>query len=1367
MCFSGYIKNLSVILMFFVYTTHGQIAVTNNAPFDNAQGLVEDVLLGQGIVASNFTWQNGPQNIGYFDGVASNVGFDEGVIMCTGGIDFVATGAGAGPGISGDPDLEQALSALGMSGFSVNNVTILEFDFVAQSDEMSFWYSFGSMEYTGYTCSSFNDVFGFFISGPGINGPYTNNGVNIALVPDPAVWTVDGAGEFNGVVDENLFTTTPVAVNTVNNGDPNEDWGGQCESLDPDWESYNTFWIDNDYSGAGWQGVNQPPNPEFTVEGLTGFTVPLPAYINNLTCDSTYHIKLAIADCADGILNSAVFLEANSFSSPNVQISTVPNTELGLVLNVDNGVLEGCGQAALQFDRGGDLSMDLNITLSYSGNAEYGIDYAELPTEMVLPAFEEQIIIPIDILFDNIDEESETLIVTVSGVPVPCEVEATEQDIEIIIFDQEELLLDMPPEITIDCLGSANIEALVEGGYPPYNYTWYNELGEIVSAGELDSPGIVNINPNPSQTTYYTLTVTDDCLDQVVSDVTDVVVQEQVLDVSLGGECPEIEGFIYLGSLDGSGYYLSESMSTWELANITCNNLGGNLVTINSAQEQEFVFNIAMNNSAGFTNNYWIGLNDYDDEGSFTWVNGDPVTYTNWNGGEPNGGANENGVEVFSINANYPGFWNDAPDWVERRMVLEIPCEPLNDIFVCEDELANIVLDPEINGGLSPYTYTWFYNGVVISNEEVLSDLPGEGLYQFIAEEACGDIDGDQISVSFIELAPYVELISYDVLDPSILPEGCFQSILQFNVPEIQDEDINLEFYVTGSAESDDYSIESTSVIIPAGEESVLLPISIEVDEEIEGVESLVFNFPFIDVCSDWPTEITIQIYDPPILSVEVADELILCEDEVEGGMLEGFFSGGIGLVNYGWYYDGEIISTDMDISTSNLEAGIYSFIAVDQCGNSASADVDFQIINLTPSVTLSSDNYDDPSQLYEGCGSSILTFTMEYASSEDMIYYYNITGSSTFINGVDIEEINNYVEIPAGVMSVDVEIIPFFDDYNEDSEVITFEFPFSTDCVPQENIEIVINNYYPIELVVPDDQSLCAGQSVELQGEYFGGMAPFDASWSYLTQSDNSEFAVFDVEEGVFDAVFTVTDDCGFSQTAVVEIEGLGVDMFEVVWPPTEVFACYGDNSEINLVIEGGLPPFTFEWFLDGQPTNTPTPSLPFNDDNFNNWIPGSSQLVATAPPYTPYTYTYDVLITDSCSNQLEYNIDVNIEDCLMPTTFTPNGDGNNDIFWVNFGDLVGPVSLEVFNRWGDIVYRSMDYRPCANYKSDCWDGTHFQNYGQECTEGTYYYVFTYSRPIYNLDSYDVSNFVEGVFGRPHNNSKGTQRTGNLLLLR
>ena len=511
-------------------------------------------------------------------------------------------------------------------------------------------------------------------------------------------------------------------------------------------------------------------------------------------------------------------------------------------------------------------------------------------------------------------------------------------------------------------------------------------------------------------------------------------------------------------------------------------------------------------------------------------------------------------------------------------------------------------------------------------------------------------------------------------------------------------------------------------------------------------------------------TQITLQIYDPPNLVVDLDEELVLCEDQIQDGILEGFFNGGVGLVNYGWYDEDVLISTEMDLSTADLTAGIYSFIAVDQCGNIASDSISFEIIELTPTVTLSSLDYDNPEQLYEGCGISTLTFTMPYAYSEDMIFYYNIEGSSTFLNGVDVEQINNYVQVPAGTLSVDVDIVPLFDDLNEDIETIIFNFPFSTDCVPQDNIELQINNYSPIELSVPGSQALCAGQSLELEGNYTGGMPPYTFTWNYMGQNQNSQFFTIDVEEGVSAAVFTVTDGCGVSENAVVDIEGLGVDMFEVVWPPNSVEACYGDNSEINLVIEGGLPPFNFEWYLDGVSTNTPSPSLPSLE---NNWVAGSNQLVATLPPYTPYIYNYQVLITDSCSNELEYNIEVNVVDCLMPTAFTPNGDSNNDFFWVDFGDLVGPVSLDVFNRWGAIVYRSADYTPCADFKSDCWDGTHFQNYGENCSEGIYYYIFTYSNPIHNLDSYNVSDFVNGVFGQPHNNSVGRQRTGSLLLLR
>ena len=1214
MNFVDYIRHICIFFCIIcTYESSAQIAVTNNPPFDTEQSVVTDVLLGSGIVASNFSSVGFANGIGYFDGFNANIGFEEGIILSTGGLAFVTDGFGAGSGVSGDADLSDALSAIGMTGFSVNNVTILEFDFVAQSETMAFNYVFGSMEYTSYTCSQFNDIFGFFLSGPGIAGPYTNGAVNIALVPE-----TEGAINYDDWVANNtgIYTTTPVAINTINDGEMIDD--PDCNSIDPNFEDYNIFWYDNDYAGAGWEGVNQPPSPEFTVEGITGFTAPLTAVYDGLECGETYHIKLAIADCWDSALNSVVFLEANSFASPEVDISTVPNTELGLVLDIENGVLEGCGQVAIQFDRGGDLSMDLSVTIEYSGDAEYGVDYAELPTEFVLPAFQEQITIPIDVFFDDIIEGSETLIATISGVPVACE-EVTVQDVEIIIFDQDQLLIDIPDLISMDCLGEANIEANITGGYSPYTYTWYDESGSILDEGVLDQAGVVSITQSPADNTSYTLVVIDDCLDQVVTNSVDVIIEDQVLSVS-----------------------------------------------------------------------------------------------------------------------------------------------SQDDIVLCESDLNTLVLDPGVTGGLPPYTYTWFYNGSVISNEEILSSLPGEGLYQFVAEEACGGIAGDEILISFVDLSPYVELISDDVINPNLLPEGCFQSILQFNVPEPQDQDIDLEFFVGGTADLGvDYNV-NTSITIPAGEDVFFVPISIVVDQEVEGVESIEFNFPFIDICSSWPTQFTVQIYEPPTLSVQLPDQLNICEGDTD--VLEGFYSGGIGIVNYSWYHNNEVISTDIDLSIDGLDSGVYSFVAIDECGNISAASIDFIVTSLTPVVTLSSTDYVDPTDLYEGCGSSIITFEMPYPYAVDTTFYYNVTGSSGFYNGIDIDELTGYVTVPAGVTSVDVEINPLFDNVEENLETFAFEFLFSDTCSTQDYIELSINNYSPIDIVVPDTQATCIGQSLLLEAEYTGGAPPYTTSWTYLGNTSNADTILFDVEAGNAPAIFTVLDECGFSSSSVVMVEGIEVDALEVVWPPSEVFACFGDNSEIYLQLDGGLPPFTFQWFLDGVEITNPYGSYAWNSGYI---VPGGNQIIGTNTPYTPYVSNYEVFITDSCANPISYNIEVTIDDCILPTSFSPNGDGNNDVFWLNFGDLGGPVSLDVYNRWGNLVFRSQDYSDCVNFKSDCWDGTYYKQFGDECSEGVYYYVLTYEKPIYNIDSYDVSGFTETIFGGPHNRNEGRHRTGSLLLFR
>jgi hypothetical protein len=76
----------------------------------------------------------------------------------------------------------------------------LEFDFVPTGDSLQFRYVFGSEEYTSYTCADYNDAFGFFLSGPGIAGPFSNGAaINIALVPG---------------------TTVPVSISTLNGGEP-------------------------------------------------------------------------------------------------------------------------------------------------------------------------------------------------------------------------------------------------------------------------------------------------------------------------------------------------------------------------------------------------------------------------------------------------------------------------------------------------------------------------------------------------------------------------------------------------------------------------------------------------------------------------------------------------------------------------------------------------------------------------------------------------------------------------------------------------------------------------------------------------------------------------------------------------------------------------------------------------------------------------------------------------------------------------------------------------------------------------------------------------------------------------------------------
>jgi hypothetical protein len=240
---------------------------------------VNNVLLGEGVTATNVQFTGSLEQIGY---LTDAVGFDvnSGVILST---DLATNPATCDPtagcqfcGGGGDPDLLTVANSVppligeNFTVSSVNDVCILEFDFQPSGDFVSFNYVFGSDEYITYVNSPYNDIFGFFLSGPGLSGPYASpagfpdGAINIAQVPD---------------TDPPL----PVTISSVNH-------------------LINTeYYIDNP------NAVDQPC--------INGYTTTLTAS-SPVSCGLTYHIKLAIADGSDDWLESIVILEEGSFGSP-------------------------------------------------------------------------------------------------------------------------------------------------------------------------------------------------------------------------------------------------------------------------------------------------------------------------------------------------------------------------------------------------------------------------------------------------------------------------------------------------------------------------------------------------------------------------------------------------------------------------------------------------------------------------------------------------------------------------------------------------------------------------------------------------------------------------------------------------------------------------------------------------------------------------------------------------------------------------------------------------------------------------------------------------------------------------------------------
>ena len=109
--------------------------------------------------------------------------------------------------------------------------------------------------------------------------------------------------------------------------------------------------------------------------------------------------------------------------------------------------------------------------------------------------------------------------------------------------------------------------------------------------------------------------------------------------------------------------YLQLGPSTWSEAQKTAEELGGNLVSINSKEEQDFITSTFASVDDG-EHAKWIGLTDKDQEGTWTWTDGSNLDFINWNPAEPSGDGDFGMMWAnygTKLNPIFPiGSWNDV-----------------------------------------------------------------------------------------------------------------------------------------------------------------------------------------------------------------------------------------------------------------------------------------------------------------------------------------------------------------------------------------------------------------------------------------------------------------------------------------------------------------------------------------------------------------------------------------------------------------------------------------------------------------------------------------------------------------------------------
>ena len=436
----------------FVFVSLSLITFSQSVVVSNTQTptqLINNVLLGMGVTASNITINGSPLNANNAQGNVVSFTNTNPAFPISSGLLLTTGNAIAAQGPNNSTNLSNNLPATAsvasdphlniLAAGTVTNGVVLEFDFIPTGDTLNFRYIFGSEEYPEFSPSTFNDAFGLFLWGPGITGPYAlagyANGANIATIP-------------GGI---------PVTINNV--GDA----------------SNTAYYVFND-NGSTYGNAIQ----------YDGTTVLLTAAAS-VQCNQTYHIKLAISNVSDQAYDSGVFLEANSFSSNVVDVAVA-------TVSGDTTIIEGCNFADIVFTRpDGNMLDTLSIIYTIGGTATEGVDYNNLIDTIVFLPGVDTVILNLTPIQDGSIEGIESIIISVNIIN-PCGDTITSAGI-IYVWDGP--TIDTLISTNAVCIANGSVSVAIVDPIFPATYNWTGP------GGSSSMQTWTSLDPG-----WYTVTVT-------------------------------------------------------------------------------------------------------------------------------------------------------------------------------------------------------------------------------------------------------------------------------------------------------------------------------------------------------------------------------------------------------------------------------------------------------------------------------------------------------------------------------------------------------------------------------------------------------------------------------------------------------------------------------------------------------------------------------------------------------------------------------------------------------------------------------------------------------------------------------------------